>query len=56
MPNSQDQKPDIEVGTGVWPAQRIRNFIRAQTHPYPGAFTIIDGKKVTIWKASIEEE
>lgn len=24
MPNSQDQKPDIEVGTGVWPAQRIR--------------------------------
>lgn len=39
-----------------WPAERIRNFIRAQTRPYPGAFTVIDGKKVTIWDASVEED
>ncbi|MEI6681824.1 MAG: formyltransferase family protein [Bacteroidota bacterium] len=29
----------------------IFNFIRALTKPYPGAFTFIDNKKVTIWKA-----
>lgn len=38
-----------------WPAGRIRNFIRAQTRPYPGAFTVIGGKKVTIWDATVEE-
>jgi methionyl-tRNA formyltransferase len=38
-----------------WSAERIRNFIRAQTKPYPGAFTTIAGKKVTIWSADIEE-
>jgi methionyl-tRNA formyltransferase len=38
-----------------WDAKRIRNFIRAQTKPYPGAWTIIDGKKVIIWDADIQE-
>ncbi|WP_170827471.1 methionyl-tRNA formyltransferase [Roseivirga sp. 4D4] len=36
-----------------WDADRIRNFIRAQTHPYPGAWTEIDGKKIIIWDAHI---
>lgn len=36
------------------PGDQIKNFIRAQTRPYPGAFTIIQGKKVTIWDADIE--
>lgn len=31
----------------------IKNFIRAQTKPYPGAFTIINNKKVIIWDADI---
>ena len=35
--------------------KQIKNFIRAQTKPYPGAFTIIEGKKVIIWDADIEE-
>ena len=35
--------------------KQIKNFIRAQTKPYPGAYTIIDGKKVIIWDANIEE-
>ncbi|MDP4092262.1 MAG: methionyl-tRNA formyltransferase [Bacillota bacterium] len=39
-----------------WEPQRIRNFIRAQTHPYPGAFTVISGKKIIIWDADIIEE
>lgn len=32
----------------VW---QIYNFIRAQTHPYPGAFAMIDGKKIRLWSA-----
>jgi methionyl-tRNA formyltransferase len=36
--------------------EQIRNFIRAQTKPYPGAFTYIDGKKVTVWSADIVQE
>lgn len=31
----------------------ISRFIRAQTKPYPGAYTIIDKKKVIIWDATI---
>jgi len=30
---------------------QIYNLIRGVTHPYPGAFTILDGKKITIWQA-----
>lgn len=39
-----------------WPANRIYNFIRAQSYPYPGAFTILGGEKLTIWSASLLEE
>ena len=39
-----------------WGAKRIKNFIRAQTKPYAGAFTYIQGKKVIIWDADIEEQ
>ncbi|MCX4029895.1 methionyl-tRNA formyltransferase [Endozoicomonas sp. SM1973] len=34
-----------------WPATRMINFIKAQSQPYPGAFTEIDGKQVIIWQA-----
>lgn len=34
--------------------EEIYNFVRAQTKPYPGAFTIINGRKVTIWDCSVE--
>lgn len=33
------------------PAGEIHDFIRAQTKPYPGAFTYINGTKITIWAA-----
>lgn len=37
-------------------ANEIHDFIRAQSRPYPGAFTFMpDGRKLTIWK-SIEEK
>lgn len=43
-----------EHGKITWSdnAKVIYNFIRAQTRPYPGAFSYIAGKKCTIWKCS----
>jgi methionyl-tRNA formyltransferase len=32
-------------------ALTIYNLIRAVTHPYPGAFTFMEGKKLFIWRA-----
>lgn len=42
-----------EDGVILWgkDAVSIYNLIRAVTHPYPGAFTYLDGKKLYIWKA-----
>ena len=35
----------------------IDRFVRAQTRPYPGAYTYLNGERITIWSArSIEEE
>ncbi len=31
--------------------RQLHDWIRALTHPYPGAFTTLDGKRVWIWKA-----
>lgn len=36
-----------------WPAKQIYDFVRAQTRPYPGAFTTAFGKHVKIWKARV---
>jgi len=33
-----------------WQKERIKNWVRAQAHPYPGAFTFYKGQKVTIDK------
>jgi methionyl-tRNA formyltransferase len=32
-------------------AVQIYNLVRGVTHPYPGAFTYLDGKRVTVWQA-----
>lgn len=34
-------------------AKKITRFIRAITHPYPGAFSYLNNKKVFIWEAEI---
>lgn len=36
------------------PAWRVRNFIRAQSHPYPGAFSRIGQDEVRIWRCEID--
>lgn len=33
------------------PAQEVYNFIRAQSDPYPGAFTFFQGQEMKIWRA-----
>lgn len=33
------------------PAVTLYNLVRGVTHPYPGAFTFLDGKKVLVWGA-----
>jgi methionyl-tRNA formyltransferase len=40
----------------AWPARRIFNLIRAVTHPYPGAFCTINGRKLFIWRGRICNE
>jgi methionyl-tRNA formyltransferase len=32
-------------------SEKIYNLVRAVTHPYPGAFTIVSGKRLYIWWA-----
>jgi methionyl-tRNA formyltransferase len=32
------------------------NWIRAQTHPYPGAFTFYNGQKLIIWDATLPDQ
>ena len=48
----QRKPEDGEIDWSKSP-QAIQNFIRAQTRPYPGAFTYINGKKVIIWDADV---
>lgn len=48
------RKPEDGLIDWSWNAGRIKDFIRAQSTPYPGAFTLIKDKKVTIWDADIE--
>ncbi len=39
-----------------WSARRIYDFIRAQTKPYPGAFTWLQNEPLKIWQAELLEE
>ena len=33
----------------------LHNWMRALTHPYPGGFTFLRGKKLFIWKATLAD-
>jgi methionyl-tRNA formyltransferase len=45
------RKPEDGRIDWTQPAEKIYNLIRAVTHPYPGAFTDINGKQLFIWQA-----
>ncbi len=33
------------------PAHELFNWVRGLTHPYPGAFTTVGGRRLTVWQA-----
>ncbi|WP_242120101.1 methionyl-tRNA formyltransferase [Aestuariivivens sediminicola] len=39
-----------------WTREYIRNWVRAQAYPYPGAFTYYDNKKIIIDEVSFSDE
>jgi methionyl-tRNA formyltransferase len=45
------RKPEDGLIDWTMAATEIYNLIRAVTHPYPGAFTFIEGRKLFFWKA-----
>jgi methionyl-tRNA formyltransferase len=42
-----------EDGAIDWsrPQRQVYDFVRALTHPYPGAFTTLDGNRLHVWSA-----
>ncbi len=50
------RKPDDGRIDWRWPARRIFNLVRAVTHPYPGAFGFVSGRKLMVWEAKIGTE
>lgn len=46
------RKPDDGLIDWSSDASAVYDFVRALTDPYPGAFTISNGEKVILWKAS----
>lgn len=49
------RKPEDGKIDWSWSAEKIKNFVRAQTKPYPGAYTVIHNKKIILWDIDIEE-
>jgi methionyl-tRNA formyltransferase len=47
------RKPEDGIIDWNWESKKIKNFIRALSKPYPGAFTYINNKKVIIWDAEV---
>lgn len=39
-----------------WPTQDIANLVRAQSDPYPNAFTFHDGERIRILRASVSQK
>lgn len=35
------------------PSKEVWDLVRASTHPYPGAFTFVDGSRMIIWDAEL---
>lgn len=50
------RKPEDGEINWEWPPTRIKNFIRAQSRPYPGAWSIINNRKVFFWETNYEKK
>lgn len=38
------------------PTREVFNLVRGLTSPYPGAFSMLDGRKLVVWSAEVERE
>jgi methionyl-tRNA formyltransferase len=43
------RRPEDGVIDWTWPKRRIYDWVRALTHPYPGAFTCADDYRLYVW-------
>lgn len=48
----QRRPEDGRVDWSAFTALEAYDWIRAQTRPYPGAFTYLSGERVTVWRAA----
>lgn len=47
------RKPADGAIDWAWPAERVRNLVRAVTEPWPGAFTHLRGEPLLVWRAEV---
>jgi methionyl-tRNA formyltransferase len=47
------RKPEDGLVDWLRPAQEVHDLVRAVTRPWPGAFTDVFGRRVTIWKTRL---
>jgi len=50
------RRPDMGIVDWTDSAWLVHNFIRGQSHPYPGAFTYHQMDKVTMWYSEVADE
>lgn len=50
------RKPEDGLIDWSQPPEAIRNFVRAQTKPYPGAFTMAGDRKLTLWAVRVDDD
>jgi methionyl-tRNA formyltransferase len=53
MPQRSPEDGKIDWNTD---SKFIERFVRAQTRPYPGAFFVLNGRRITIWAARARED
>lgn len=50
------RRPEDGLIKWTWTRRRIYDWVRALTHPYPGAFTTANGKKLFVWSCRESED
>jgi methionyl-tRNA formyltransferase len=50
MPKRRPEDGRIDWSRGT---RQLYDWVRALTHPYPGAFTSLDGRRVFVWRAAL---
>lgn len=50
------RRPDMGIIDWTDSAWTVHNFVRGQSHPYPGAFTYHEMDKVTMWYSRVVDE